>query len=261
MTFPNMVNVPVGREDPIRDRYYRPLETAESASALLFWLSATLSFATILVDKGAHPSAYLVAQISFALAVAAYFFVGMAIRLYFFPRAEESRRKEFLSNALDVALIHERTSGYYNNSEREGFRRLLLCLMENAFFTKRILRAMAPSVRLRTSLYLGSWFAAALWRGVPLDWVLVGAQVLFSEELIAKWFRLEWLRMKTESLFDTTYKLVLSKPPADTLKGLALEAFGSYESAKSTAGILLSKPVFEKLNADLSAEWERVRKP
>lgn len=247
------------REDPIRDRYYRPWEISETVSTWLFWIAAGLSFAALYVDRATYPRGYGFVLVVFVVVVAAFFVAGLANRLYFAPRAEEARRQEFVSNAYGISLTHERTVGYYNNEEKEPDKRLALCVLENAFFTKAVLRSMAPWVRLRTAAYLGLWIAAAAWRDTPLDWIVISAQVLFSEELLSKWLRLEWYRMKAEATYSTTSKVLRSAPAPDRLKAIAAEAFANYESVKSVAGVLLSKDSFEKENAGLTAEWDHVR--
>lgn len=252
-------NGAAAREDPIRDRYYRPWELSESIASGLFWAAAALSFAAVLVDKAAHPREYGFVLTAFATAVVAFFIAGLANRLYFSPRAEEARRQEFISNVFGVDLTHERTVGYYNNGETDPDRRLALCVLENAFFTKAVLREMAPWVRIRTAAYLALWIAAAVWRETPLDWIAAGAQVLFSEELVSKWIRLEWFRMKAETVYSTTFRVVRSSPGQDRLRTLATEAFAGYEAVKSVSGILLSEKAFLKLNGKLSPEWDRVR--
>lgn len=248
----------MGRKDPIRERYYLPWQMSETLSSVLFWIAASLSFAALFVDKSVFPISNRIILTAFAVVVVAYFISGIANRLYFSPRAEEARRQDFLSNAFGIGLIHERTVGYYNNPETDPDRRLVLDVLENTFFSKAILREMALGIRIRTVLYLTAWICAAVWRETPLDWIAAGAQVLFSEELVSKWIRLEWLRTKAESIYSSTFKVILSDPGTARMRAFGTEAFGNYEAAKSVACVLLSETVFNKLNPELSAEWDRV---
>ena len=55
--------------DPIRDRYYRPLETAEHALDYLFYISAALSLIAPLIDKRIYPVGYDWVQIAFVTVV------------------------------------------------------------------------------------------------------------------------------------------------------------------------------------------------
>jgi hypothetical protein len=255
-----MANNPTSnRQDPIRENHYKPLERSELASTWIFYIAAVASFGPLLLDQRSSPKLYSAAIALFALLVVCNFILSIANRLYFFPRAEDARRKEFLSNTFRFNLIHERTTGYYNNSETDPLRRLGISALENLFFSKAILRRMAPAVRTKAALYFALWITAALWRDTPLDWLSTAAQVVFSEEIISRWLRLEWARNRAENIYASTHSLYQLNPPQDKLTAYAISAFADYESGKSLGGILLSKAIFEECNAQLTAEWEIVK--
>jgi hypothetical protein len=253
------MNASPGRQDPIRENYYRPLEIAERISDWAFYLGAALSLAVLLIDKGADPVPYQTVQVAFVLTVAIFFIAGTGTRLYFFPRAEDARRKEFLSTVFGIELIHERTQGYYNNDETDPDRRLALCVLENSFFTKSMLRKMATEERTRTLAYFVIFVAVVFWRETPFDWLIAGAQVLFSEVIFSKWLRLEWLRNRAENVYQSTYQLIQSRPSRDLLRIHAMDAFGRYETGKALGGILQSQKIFDELNPILTVEWDRVK--
>lgn len=248
------------RKDPIRTNYFTQLEAAESASGWLFYFAALMSFAPTLIEKRAHPTLYSVLLICFVVAVVTIFVIGIATRLYLFPRAEAARRKDFVSNTFGFDLIRERTAGYYNNAETEPLKRMGLSLLENIYFTKTILQKMAPGARAKALLYFLLWICVALWRDTPLDVVATAAQVLFSEEIVARALRLEWARMKAEELYETMHRLFQSRPAADRLAAYSIDAFVEYESCKSVSAILQPSQLFDRLNPKLTAEWEEIKK-
>lgn len=125
------------RVDPIRKRYYGPLEQAEKVSGWLFYIAAITSFLPLIFNEKSYPIGNSVLTAAFVLLVIANFVLGIVIRLYFFPRAEDARRKEFISNAFNFDLIHQRTIGYYNNDETNPLRRIGMLVMENLFFPKQ----------------------------------------------------------------------------------------------------------------------------
>lgn len=247
------------RVDPIRENHYRPLEQSELASTWLFYVGAAVSFLPLSIDPTLNPKTYSASVILFVLLVLANFFIGITNRLYFFPRAEDARRKEFLSNTFGFDLIHQRTAGYYNNNEIDPLRRLGVSSLENLFFSKAILRKMAPAARFKAFAYFAIWLVIALWREVPLDWISAGAQVLFSAEIISRWLRLEWARNRAEHLYDSTHRLFQLNPIADKFAAYSIAAFADYESGKALGGILLSQTIFDQYNTSLSAEWETVK--
>ena len=139
--------------DPIRARYFKPLEAAEWWSDKLFYLGACLSFLALLVDQSAVPRLSAAIQIAFAVSVLAVFVLGVGIRLYWTPRAEDQRRLDLISNAFNIPLTHEQTTGYYNNDETDPVRRLGVAVMENSHFSTGVTLEMALHERLRAGVY------------------------------------------------------------------------------------------------------------
>ena len=82
-------------------RQYTP---AKSVSNILFWIAAALSITVLLIDKAMYSALYEIAQIVFALAVIALFGLGLMLRLYWSPQAEDARRSTFISDAYGVAM-------------------------------------------------------------------------------------------------------------------------------------------------------------
>lgn len=249
----------MSRSDPIRTRYYDAVELADKASDWLFYANAALSVASLLVEKQAHPIAYDWILIFFAVAVAALFTIGMVSRLYFTPRAEDKRRQDFFTSACGVSLTHEKTDGYYNNDFTEPIKRMAAQVLENSHFSKAISLRMAQTERIKVIAYAVIWLICVLNRQTDLGIVVAASQAVFSEQVVSKWLRLEWLRIRFEKTYDDVYRLFQSKPAAPKFNAMTLESLGMYETAKANAAITLSSKIFRRLNAELSAEWDRIK--
>ncbi len=249
------------KNDPIRARYYRPLELAEVCSDWLFWVAAALSISALAVERTSHPTLYDVVQGAFVVAVLGLFFVGLGVRLYWTPRAEDKRRQDLLSNSFAVAITHEQTAGYYNNEQTNPLKRLCASLLENSFFSKNVALEMARGERIRMAIYAIIWIVALLNRATDLALGAAMAQAVFSEQIIARWIRLEWLRMRFERVYERLYQLIQTTTNCnkDEFRVRVLEAFGDYETGKGYGGITLSAKVFERLNPSLSKEWSKIR--
>lgn len=256
-----MANQP-SKIDPIRKRYYRPLEIAESSSDWLFLLVAALSILALALERTTHPRLYDLVQGAFVVSVLALFFLGLGIRLYWTPRADDKRRQDLLSNSFAVALTHEQTSGYYNNDQTNPLRRLCASLLENSFFSKNVTLKMAHGERIRVAVYALIWIFALLNRATDLALAAAMAQAVFSEQIISRWVRLEWLRMRFERVYEHLYRLVQTTTNfnKEEFRVRVLEAFGEYETGKGYGGITLSARIFERLNPSLSLEWAEIRK-
>jgi hypothetical protein len=247
------------RQDPIGEKYFKPLEIAGRFSDVLFYVAALLSFAALLVEKTEHPSLYDFVQTCFVLSVLFVFVVGIAIRIYWRPIAEDKRRAELISTAATVALTVDRTSGYYNNDEKDPVRRLGVMLLENSHFSKSIALTMLGRERIKIGAYTVLFLLAILYRKTDLAIAATAAQAVFSEQLLSRWLRLEWLQRRFEEVYRQLYALFQSRSAKGVVLARVLELYGVYETAKSNAGITLSSKIFNEQNASLSSEWDRVK--
>ena len=249
----------MSRSDPIRTRYYDAVELADRVSDWLFYAGAALSIISLLVEKQVHPIVYDWVLIFFAVVVLALFSISLVSRLYLTPRAEDKRRQDFFSNACGVSLNHEKTDGYYNNDFAEPIKRMAAQILENSHFSKAIALRMARVERIKVIMYAIIWLVCVLNRQTDLGIVVAASQAVFSEQVVSKWLRLEWLRTRFEKTYDDVYRLFQSKPAAAKFYAMTLESLGMYETAKANGAITLSSKLFHQFNAELSAEWDRIQ--
>lgn len=249
----------MSHSDPIRNNYFDAVQTTEKVADWLFYLNALLSFCTLLVDQKTHPDAYDMLLLIFGISVVAMFALGMMLRLYLTPRAEDKRRQDFFSSAWDVNLIHQLTDGYYNNELKDPIKRMAAQVLENSFFSKEIALRMARSERVKVVVYALIWLVLLHNRRSDLGWIVVASQAIFGEQILSKLLRLEWLRIRFEKTFDDVFWLFQTKPSAVQFNAHALDALSMYETAKANAGITLSSTIFDDLNPSLSIEWDKVK--
>ena len=242
--------------DPVGNRYFKPLLRADSVSDWLFYVSATLSLITPLLNRSSSPVLYDVVQASFALAVLSYFLLGLAIRLHFSPRAQNGRYQDFLSHALNQSLSYEKSNGYYNNAQRTDKGRITAQVLESSFFTRNVLSVMAVRERVKLGVYVVLWLFVIFYRTTDLAFIAILAQMIFSEQIASRWARLEWLRVRCERIYDELYRAFQTK--AD-LKIISLEYLGLYEMAKATAAISLSTSIFDNNREIWNRELDQIR--
>ncbi|KAA2235977.1 hypothetical protein [Salinarimonas soli] len=246
------------RKDPIGPEYYNPLRNAENLSDAMFYLAAALSVAVLQIDKVVSPKIYQAAQATFALLVVGFFLSGITVRTYFAARAHAMRVADFMSNAFSVPLVPSPSKGYYNTPVGDPFLRIGASVLENTLFTKAIVSRMLYFERSRIVLYLSIWLWAVLYRATDLDLMAIAAQVLFSEQLVSRWVRMEWLRSTVERLHIELYSLiqVTQDAASPTFQARVVAALVSYEMSKAQAGLSLSTRMFKRMNPDLSLEWQ-----
>jgi len=244
------------KRDPIRDNYFTPLERAERTSDFLFYVSAMLSIAALLVDKGAQQVLHDVIQITFIVSVVAYFVIGLAIRLYFSPRAHDMRYQDFVAHAFGAPLVQGQTQGYYNSTVTTVAVRIAAQTLENSFYSKDTVTQMLHFERVKLVVYIVVFVVSLAYRRTDLDLLCVAAQILFSEQLFSRWLRMEWLRGEFEGTFDRLCQLFRSKA---NLEVASHELAGRYERAKAIAGITLSSRIFVKRQKTTDAGWNEIR--
>jgi len=249
----------MSRSDPIRSNYFDAVQQMEQVSCWLFYLNALLSFFTLLVDKQAQPGIYGVVLLLFSTSVVVMLALGLILRLYLTPRAEDKRRQDFVSSACNISLIHQQTDGYYNNDFKDPIKRMAAQVLENSLFSKEIARRMARRERARVAIYVLIWLALLLNRRSDLGWIVAASQAIFSEQILSKWLRLEWLRIRFEKTFDDVYKLFQTRPPVAQFNAHTLDALLAYETAKANAAVTLSSEIFDDLNPSLSEEWDKIK--
>lgn len=235
------------------------MQTADKVSDLLFYSGAILSFATLLVDPKKQPDLAEVLMLVFGVSVVVFFGVGLALRLYLTPRAEDRRRQDFFGNAYNVALVHKATDGYYNNDAKEPIKRIAAQTIENSFFSKSISHRMLLWERGRVLVYVVLWLVLLFYRRTDLGWIVVTTQLVFSEQIVSKWARLELLHWRCEKTFEGLYRLMQTKMSAAQRDAQILEYLVAYETAKSNAAITMSSKIFDEMNASLSAEWDQIK--
>lgn len=249
----------MSRSDPIRTNYFDAVEKAENVTDWLFYLNALLSFCTLLIEQKIYPNLYDVVLLLFSISVVAMFTLGIMLRLYLKPRAEDKRRQDFFSSACNVSLIHQQTDGYYNNDFKDPIKRMAAQVLENSLFSKEIALRMARRERVKVAVYALIWIVFLHNSCTEIGWIVAASQAIFSEQILSKLFRLEWLRIRFEKTFDDVFRLFQTKPSVAQFNAHALEALSMYETAKANAGITLSSTIFDKLNPTLSMEWDRVK--
>jgi hypothetical protein len=148
---------------------------------------------------------------------------------------------------------HEQTKQYYNNSATSVPTRIA----ENSFYSNSTLSGMVIAERVKIIIYVIVWSVVFLNRSGDLNTVAVVAQIGFSEQLLSRWFRIEWLRLKCETLFEELFQLLKTRTKVEVL---AVRIMDEYEIAKATAGVTLSTKVFMRKQEHTDREWESIRR-
>lgn len=248
---------PSERVDEV-EREYKHAKTCGSITRFTFWLTAALSlFLPFLYGRPREFSRDVL-----IVSAIVYFFASQFARFIFIPRAESVRRRQFLTDSLDAPLSLLQTLGYYNNEFSPSVARLGANVMENSLFTEAVATRMLRFWRPTIALYMIAWLGIFTARASSIELVAWATQVVFSAEVLVKWLRLEWLRVRSEVVFNRMHNhFALAKGgSAKNAMATIIDAAIEYESAKAAAGLLLSTKAFGQINEEVSAKWEGIRK-
>ena len=118
---------------------------------------------------------------------------------------------------------------------------------------------MAKRERFKISVYAIAWITCLINRESDIGIVIAASQAVFSEQVLSKFVRIEWLRMRFERTYDTMYNVFQTKPSKATFDAITLDTLSMYETAKSNAAITLSSKIFDEMNVSLSNEWSQIK--
>jgi len=245
--------------DPIRANYFDVVQTGETCAAWLFYANLALSFGVLIVEASDWPTLGPVLQVLFAISVVALTVLGLVLRLHLTPRAEHMRRRDFFGKAWAVSFGQHETDGYYNNEATSPARRAAAQLLENTLFSKAIALRLARQQRWLFGTYAIAWLAVLHWQETPFNWVVIATQVLFGEQMLSRWLRVEWLKSHFEQTFNDIYDLFQSRPSEQYFEARTVLLISDYEVAKAVAGVCLPSRIFENVNEHLSKEWALLR--
>ena len=89
----------------------------------------------------------------------------------------------------------------------------------------------------------------------------LAAGVLFSEADLSNWLRSEFLRHRSEGVYEKLRRLFAGSQSArgDQWRARVQEAVMGYEATKAVAAIPISSQHYMRMNDGLSEEWNRRR--
>ena len=242
------------------EKFYYPVYIFEKITKISFWISFVLSFA-ILFQKIFPANLHNVIIISYLLLVITQITLSFVVDYLLLPRAERERRKQFLTDSLNVPLTTEVTKNYYNNIFKPSIIRLGANTFENSLFSKEISKDMLNNERIKVLVYILVWLTFLIIRKTDLQVIVIISQTLFSSELLFNWLRLEIFHKNVETIYDNLYYLFLSiiKDDYEELQSFIIKELLAYESTKSLTRVKLSSKIFKKKNASLIQEWKSIR--
>lgn len=183
--------------------------------------------------------------------------ITIVIRNYIFYNAETERYRDYIDNSLGTNLQEFKSVNYFSNDEVTiGIRKLGINCYENSYFTFNIAMKMFSS-RLKWSFLLFLVYMFIFTQAdkcIVVSYLQIALPAAYIIETIILWHFIQNIRNVNEN-----FKLLFSNSISYSNIGVIIHNVLLYEKTISHFTIKLDSDIFNKLNSQLSQEWESIK--
>lgn len=241
------------------EKYFKPLLALDKLAEALQWASIVLSF-VLLYEGGQLTASKSALNVIFIVITLLYFVISNFSSLYLARRAQNKRMTHLLSNSFGVSLDDEETNLYYNNSQAPSITKLGINVFENSLFSKVISSNMVVRERYKIGVFMVLSIILVIIRTTSIELLVVIAQTMLTTTILTNWVKLEILNHGFEVVYESCRRLFLNGSTRSVLyTSQILDLVMKYEALKASMGVNLSSSIFHKINAETTAEWERIK--
>lgn len=240
---------------------YKLVEKNELLSQSILWVSVIVSVVTLIIFKGNFPTATtettdFLNKLNCFLAIT--YFVSDIVANYLFQLAEAKRREDFFDNSLNTQLAENNSEKYFSNENlNHGVIKMGVNNFENCFFSKSVSGKMLTPMLLKSALVLALFLALALF--TDRETLTTALQLALPFTILLQTIRLFLYNKRMKDVFKT-YQRIFSSTVDGKKEHLIIGNMTNYEIILSWACIKLDSKLFDKMNDDLSAQWEDLKK-
>ena len=242
---------------------FKTIQKISSFSDLILIISAFLSILILLIDNwsslqiGKNDSLLNLLNSLLAIASVCFFLIDI-LQNYFFQKAEDKRRTDFIDNSLGTILADENSIGYFSNDEiAQGFYKMGINCFENSFFTKEISAKMKLMMFLKSILIILLFIGIALFTTQKIFAAVL--QITLPFTLLQQSIKLALFNARVGQVFDN-FKMAFSAIDKKNIEKVIIHYVLKYETTLAWGGILISSKIFRKLNPKLTIEWNELKK-
>ncbi|MPM98664.1 hypothetical protein SDC9_145852 [bioreactor metagenome] len=189
-----------------------------------------------------------------------YYILTTVTEVFIYPNTAVKRRMGFIDNSIGSKLLDKPLKGYFSNdSIPYGSYKLGVNCYENCFFSYNIAKAMTLQIAIKNSVFflffLGCAYFGFQGSVVATPIIQIFLSTLFLNELI---HHLNFCS-KLKKILDLFQQLFAHKLKPDDL-GTPIFFMLDYETVLAFNKSPLSDKKYQKLNSQLSIEWEELKK-
>jgi len=246
---------------------YKLIDKLQNYNAFVFYLIILFSIISLIMGKFPclNSEVLIVKNFIYVLLYIMYGIITIVVDYILYPEAQEVTRNDFLDNSLGTKFIEINSSSkYYSNDElNEGFYRLAVNFFESCYFTVNISNKMKFK-KLVVTLVLLLCFFPLIYIGIKETYqlVIIALQSLLSVYFFSGLLKLMLFSKRNNEIFESLKQLFQVenlKGNMNSYTGLLLKLYLDYESNKAWSYIHLSSEIYEKMNIQLSEEWNQIK--
>lgn len=185
------------------------------------------------------------------------YFGNEMVQSFIFHKAEALRNLDFIDNSLNSKFSEKNSEGYYSNDIlQKGIYKMGVNGFENSFFTKSVTGKMLQREIIKLIIVSLLLLSVSLFSSSKV--VTMIFQLALPLVIIQQTIKLYSLNSKVSEIFFNYKSIFTSTKPVNMTSNIIKNVI-NYEKNLSWAGISLDSDVFNKMNDELSAEWNVIK--
>lgn len=239
---------------------YKLVSRIDLFAQALLYISVIVSVLTLVTEKyvetNKEQTLYFFTALNCVLAIG--YFVADIILGYVFQAAETKRRNDFFDNSLSTQLANKNTVGYFSNDQLQpGVIKLGVNSFENSFFTKNVSGKMLLPMVIKSIVIVFLFLCVAFIPDKKLFTTIL--QLALPYTIIQQTIRLFVFKHRIDNIFEK-FKAIFSSTTDGQKMNLIIHTVTSYEATLAWGCIQLDSTKFDKMNPELSIEWEEIKR-
>lgn len=229
----------------------------------LLYASTILLIVNFVLSQYTNTPAFVICSLEIAncLTIILFSIIEIAVDCIHFG-AETHRREDFVDNSFASCIAEKGTEGYYNNDSLEsGLYKMGVNSFESCFFSYEISRMGLSKLWVKFSIIAIIFIFIAIC-GEHREWLIFIIQLSIPVVLLQQAikhtlfvYRLKSVLSKYRSLFNG-----LKNNRNEDCNSEIIRSILEYEAIISWGNILLNDETYNEMNANLSEEWQGIKK-
>ncbi len=232
--------------------------TLKTSSAITLLISTGLSLAIRFLDpNGLLKDKYII--IINALLVIIYIILEI-IANYIFSQTQIAKRLDNVDNAFGSNYTGGKSQNYFSNDElSHGIYKLGVNCFENCFFTANITKKMQVKSIIIIALVAISFLTTSFLGYAKSSLLLV--QLILPFAWIQDFIKLRIFINRNQRILDNFKEMFndIKETNSDTSDAKIIRNILDYETNVSWSTINVSSRIYNKVNEDLSKDWEKLK--